>query len=112
MTKDQAMYAYHKAGQSMKEGKRAWKKAKTTLYDAYEIGPDGNIKIVDQYRDKVRPKVSTNVGYENEQGERESRKIETRVHGIIRERSAVVNGILDSTSGSAFSQNYLGALVL
>jgi hypothetical protein len=112
MTKDQAMYAYHKAGQSMKDGKNAWKKAKTTLYDAYEIGPDGNIKIVDQYRDKVRPKVSTNVGYENEAGERESRKIETRVHGIIRERSAVVNGILDSTSGSAFSQNYLGALVL
>ena len=112
MTKDQAMYAYHKAGQSMKDGKKAWKKAKVTLYDAYEIGPDGNIKIVDQYRDKVRPKVSTNVGYENEAGERESRKIETRVHGIIRERSAVVNGILDSTSGSAFSQNYLGALVL
>lgn len=112
MTKDQAMYAYHKAGQSMEEGKQAWKSSKITLYDAYEIGPDGNIKIVDSYRDKVRPKVQTNVGYENEQGERESRKIETRIHGIIRERSAVVNGILDSTSGSAFSQNYLGALVL
>ena len=112
MTKDQAMYAYHKAGQSMKDGKKAWKNAKITLYDAYEMGPDGNIKIVDKYRDKVRPKVSTNVGYENEAGERESRKIETRIHGIIRERSAVVNGILDSSSGSAFSQNYLGALVL
>jgi len=87
----------------MEEGKQAWKSSKITLYDAYEIGPDGNIKIVDSYRDKVRPKVQTNVGYENEQGERESRKIETRIHGIIRERSAVVNGILDSTSGSAFS---------
>lgn len=112
MTKDQAMYAYHKAGLTIKEGKNKWKHAKVTLWDAYEIGPDGNIRVVPQYYDYVRPKVSTNVGYENEAGERESRKIETRIHGVIRERAAIVNGVLDRSSGAAFSQNYLGALVL
>lgn len=112
MTRDQARYAYYKAGLSTKDGDKAWKKAKTTLWDAYEIGPDSNIRIVTGYKHLVRPIVQTNVGVENEQGQRESRKIETRVAGIIRERAAIVNGVLDQSSGAAFSQNYIGALVL
>lgn len=112
MTRDQARYAYHKAGQSMKDGDKAWKRAKTTLWDAYELDKDGNVQIVSGYENLVRPKVSTGVGIENASGQRESRKIETRVAGIIRERSSIVNGVLDQSSGAAFSQNYMGALVL
>ena len=123
MNKDQAMYAYHKAGLGMEEGKRAWKKSKITLYDAYELDADGKVKIKmsrinpsdansPTFYDLIRPKMTTGVGIENAAGEKESRKIETRVHGIIRERSSVVNGVLSEAGGSAFSQNYVGALAL
>lgn len=113
MTRDQARFAYHKAGMTVKQGDKAWKDSKETLWDAYELDDRGSAKLKDSYRKYVRPEVTTNVGYENETtGKRESRKLETRVHGIIRERSAIVNGVLDSSSGAAFSQNYLGALVL
>lgn len=119
MTRDQARYAYHKAGLGMENGDKAWKNCerdskgkRITLYNAYELDDEGKVRIKPAFRDLVRPKVSTAVGIENEAGERESRKIETRVSGIIRERAAIVNGVLGQTSGSAFSQNYIGALAL
>ena len=104
MTKDQAMFHYHDAGLSMEDGVRAWKKSKFTLFDAYDVDDKGNAVVKPRYEKYVYPTVkSTGI---------KSRRLVNQVTGIIRERSSVVNGILDQSGNSAWKQNVVGALVL
>ena len=104
MTKDQAMFHYHDAGLQMEDGVKAWKNSKITLFDAYEVDSKGNAVVKNKYRKYVFPIVKSTG--------KESRRLVNQVTGIIRERSAVINGILDQSGSSAWKQNVVGALVL
>ena len=104
MTKDQAMFHYHDAGLNMEDGVKAWKNSKITLWDAYDVDKQGNAVVKSKYVKYVFPKVKSTG--------RESRRLVNQVHGIIRERSSVVNGILDQSGNAAWKQNVAGALIL
>lgn len=104
MNQEQAIYQYVKAGKSEKEAVHDWSNANTTLLDAYELSKRGNIVLKKNYEDIVRPYVQS-LG-------RRSNKLETRISTIIKERSAVINGVLDSMDKSSVSQNYLGAMAI
>lgn len=104
MTKDQAMFHYHDAGLNMEDGVKAWKHSKITLWDAYNVDKQGNAVVNSRYMKYVFPKVKSTG--------RESRRLVNQVHGIIRERSSVVNGILDQSGNAAWKQNVAGALIL
>lgn len=104
MNREQVVYNYIKSGKTEKEALKTWSNAEKHLLDAYELNKNGNIILKKEYEDIVRPFVPS-LG-------RRSNKLETRISTIIKERSGVVNGILDNMDRSAMSQNYLGAMVL
>lgn len=104
MTKDQAMFHYHDAGLRMEDGVKAWKRAKITLFDAYEVDDKGNAVVKEKYKKYVYPTVKATG--------QQSRRLVNQVTGTIRERSSVINGILDQSGNAAWKQNVAGALVL
>ena len=104
MNREQAIYSFTKAGKTEKEAIEAWEKADECLLDAYELSKNGTIVLKQQYEDIVRPFVPS-LG-------RRSNKLETRISTIIKERSGVINGVLDTMDRSSMAQNYLGAMAL
>ena len=104
MTKDQAMFHYHDAGLDMNDGVKAWKRSKFTLFDAYDVDDKGNAVVKPRFDKYVFPIIKSS-GIK-------SRRLVNQVHGIIRERSSVVNGILDQSGSAAWKQNVAGALIL
>ena len=104
MNQEQAIYQYVKAGFQEKDAIEDWSNAEECLLDAYERTKNGNIVLKQQYEDIVRPFVPS-LG-------RRSNKLETRIATIIKERSGVINGILDNMDKSSVSQNYLGAMAV
>ena len=104
MTKDQAMYHYQNAGLGIDEGLKQWKNADKTLWDAYEVDDKGNAYVVDEYKDYVYP-------YVESLGRRTNRLV-NQVAGIIRERSSVINGVLDTSGSASMRQSTIGAMVL
>ena len=103
MTKDQAMYHYHAAGLSMNDGLKEWKKAKVTLWDAYDVDDKGNA-VVTRFKDQVYPYV--------ESIDRNTNRVVNQVAGIIRERSSVINGILDASGSASAKQSTIGSMIL
>lgn len=104
MNREQAVYNFIKAGLTEEEAENAWKNAKESLIDAYELTKNGNIVLKANYEDMVRPYIPS-LG-------RRSNKLETRIATIIKERSSVINGVLDSMDRSSMSQNYVGAMAI
>lgn len=93
MNKQEAQFAYAGENGGRKEGLKRWKKATTKLRDAYVVTEDG-LQLKDEYKELV------------------SKKLETRVSGLIREQSAVVNGMLDEQDINKVSQNFIGSMIL
>ena len=103
MSKDQAMYHYHANGLSMDEGLKAWKNSKVTLWDAYDVDDKGNAVVVN-YKEQVYPYVDS-IG-------RRTNRLVNNVAGIIRERSSVINGVLDASGSAKAKQSTIGSMVL
>lgn len=103
MNMEQAQYAYSKAGKGRNVGFEMFENANITLRDAYD---DSGIsfELKDEYLDIVR-------SYNADLGRR-SRKLEQRVSSTIRERSAIINGMLEDIDRGKLNQNYIGALVM
>lgn len=104
MTKDQAMYHYQAAGLGINQGLKQWKTSKETLFDAYDVDDKGNAYVIDEYEDYVYP-------YVESLGRRTNRLV-NQVAGTIRERSSVINGVLDASGSAAMRQSTIGAMVL
>lgn len=104
MNLEQVIYNYVKYGWSEKDAIKDWKNADECLLDAYERTKNGTIVLKQDYEDIVRPYVPS-LG-------RRSHKLETRIATIIKERSGVINGVLDDMDRSSMAQNYLGAMAL
>ena len=104
MSKDQAMYHYHAAGLSMDDGLKAWKKSKVTLWDAYEVDDKGNAVVKQKYDKYVYPYIDS-LG-------RSTNRLVNNVAGIIRERSSIINGVLDKSGSAKAKQSTIGAMVL
>lgn len=104
VNKDEARFIYTQAGLTAKEGYKAWKKSKTTLWKAYGVDEEGNFKLKKEYEDYVRPYIP--------ELNRRSKRIENQVEGVIRERSAVINGMIDEYDRNRLSTHYLGAAFL
>ena len=104
MNKDQAMYQYQLHGDGIKEGLKQWKKAETTLFDVYDIDDKGNAVVNKDYEKYVYPYIDS-IG-------KKSNRIVNQVAGVIRERSSVINGILDESGKASLSQSVLGSMAL
>lgn len=117
-TKQQAQYYYTKAGYTAKEGKKAWRKgiphvdatgktvyARVTLADAFYVEQNGKYTLKPEFEDLVRPVIDESTG-------RRSNKLETQVEGFIRERSSVVNGMLDTYDRNGAQTNFIGAAIM
>lgn len=100
MNKQEAQFAYAEYG-GRKEGLKRWKKSKITLRNAYSVTENG-LELKPEYEKLVRPNA----------GDKSSYKLETRVSGLIKEQSAVVNGMLDEQDINKVSQNFVGASIL
>ena len=101
MNKQEAQFAYAEYIGGRKEGLKRWKKAKVKLRDAYVVTKSG-LQLKYEYKDLVTPEING----------KESKKLEHRVAGLIREQSAVVNGMLDSQNINKVSQNFIGSMIL
>lgn len=104
MTKDQAMYHYQAAGLRMNDGLKAWKKSKITLFDAYDVDDKGNAVVKEKYKKYVYPHVES-LG-------RSTNRLVNQVAGTIRERTSVINGILDASGSARAKQSTIGSMVL
>lgn len=103
MNKQQAIYNYISAGRKGSEGLKAWKNQNNTLWDAYELDEYGNFSLKAEYVDRVRPMIYST-------GKR-SRMTEDRVAGVMRERFAVIAGMLPQSNKGGFLQTPLGVFV-
>lgn len=103
VNRQQAKEMYLNANKSAKNGINSWQNSTITLADAYEVDKEGNLKLKDEYLDIVKPILGTST--------RRSLKLETRVVTTIKERSAVINGMLDEMDKNATTQNFIWALV-
>lgn len=103
MNKQQAIYNYISSGRKADDGIKAWKKQDKTLWDAYEIDELGNFNLKPEYVNLVRPVVFTT-------GVR-SRMTENRISGVMRERFAVIAGMLPQSNRGGFLQNPLGMFI-
>ena len=101
MNKQEAQFAYAGENGGRKEGLKRWKKAKTTLRDAYIVTHNG-LYLKPEYEALVKPEINGKKSY----------KLENRVSGLVREQSAVVNGMLDTQDINKVSQNFIGAMIL
>lgn len=117
-TKQQAQYYYTKAGYTANDGKKAWRKglshtdatgkvihSRVTLADAFYVEDDGKYTLKPEFKDLVRPVI-------DQQSGRRSNKLETQVEGFIRERSSVINGMLDTYDRNGAQTNFIGAAIL
>lgn len=104
MTKDQAMYHYHAAGLKMKDGLKAWKKSKQYLFDAYDVDDKGNAVVKPEFNEYVYPYIES-LG-------RTTNRLVNQVAGTIRERTAVISGILDQSGSASAKQSTIGAMIL
>ena len=104
LTKNQAGYIYQEYNRPESEGRKAWKRSKTVLFDAYKLDKDGNVQIKnDYYKNIIRP-----VGVDG----RENNKLERRVETTIKRRTSYINGMLEHQDRSSISANYFGAMFM
>lgn len=117
-TKQQAQYYYARAGYTANDGKKAWRKgiphtdatgkiihARVTLADAFYVAEDGKYTLKPEFEDLVRPVIDEKTG-------RRSNKLETQVEGFVRERSSVINGVLDTYDRNGAQTTFIGAAFL
>lgn len=103
MNKQQAIYNYISSGRKSEDGLKDWKKQKNTLWDAYEVNEVGDFVLKPEYVNIVRPKSYTS-------GQRQ-RTLENRITGTMRERFAVIAGMLPQENKGGFLQTPLGVFV-
>lgn len=103
MNKQQAIYNYVSSGRKSEEGLKAWKEQSKTLWDAYEVDEIGNFVLKSEYINIVRP-IIYSTG-------RRSNMLENRITGTMRERFAVIAGMLPRENKGAFLQTPLGMFV-
>lgn len=101
MNKQEAQFAYASSKLGRKDGLKAWKNAKIRLKDAYVVTHSG-LQLKPKYESLVRPEINGKKSY----------KLENRVSGLVREQSAVVNGMLDTQDINKVSQNFIGSMIL
>lgn len=104
MTRQRAEYLYQQYSGTKEAGAKKWKKSDITLRDAYQVNQEGIFELKQEYTDIVKPFIG-------ESGRR-SNKAELQVNTTIKERSSVINGMLDEMDRNGLSQNYIGAMVL
>lgn len=103
MNKQQAAYNYINAGRSRKDGEAAWENQSVTLWDAYTVDSDGNFILNKKWVDIVRPfNVSTM---------KRSYKTEDRIAGIMKDRFAVIAGMLPQENRGPIFQNQIGQFI-
>lgn len=87
-----AINEFTKLGYTAKEAIDLWKKSDTTLWDAYSC-VDGEFVLNDEYKDIV------------------TEKLENRVAGRLRDRTAMYNGIIPITEKAKLQQNVFGSFI-
>ena len=103
MNKQQAVYNFVSNGMSAKDGEKQWESQSETLWDAYYVDELGNFQLKAEYLDIVRP-----VFYST--GKR-STATEDRVQGTMRDRFAVIAGMLPYENKGGFLQTSVGLFV-
>lgn len=103
MNKQQAIYNYIQFGKTAAEGQKAWEDQTETLWDAYEVNEVGDFVLSPEFLDKVRP-----IYYST--GKR-STALEDRIAGTMRERFAVIAGMLPYENKGQFLQTSIGMFV-
>ena len=91
-SKTDAINEFTKLGYTEKEAVKLWKKAKTTLWDAYDV-VDGYFTLKDSYKNIV------------------DKKLEDRVAGRLRDRTAMYNGVMPQTEKAKLQQNVFGSFL-
>jgi hypothetical protein len=91
-SKTDAINEFTKLGYTTKEAVDLWEKSDTTLWDAYSC-VDGEFVLNDEYKDIV------------------TEKLENRVAGRLRDRTAMYNGIIPITEKAKLQQNVFGSFV-
>jgi len=93
MSKTDAINEFTKAGYTEKEAIKLWKKAKkTTLWDAYE-NKDGFFTLKQEYQGIV------------------TKKLENRISGRLRDKTAQFNGIIPMTEKAKLQTNVFGSYI-
>jgi len=100
MNKQEAQFAYADS-LGRKAGLEIWKKSKTRLKNAYIVTNEG-LKLKPEFENIVRPIIDGKPSY----------RLEMRVSGLIKEQTAVINGMLDSQDINKISQNFIGGAIL
>ena len=103
MNKQQAIYSYIKAGKTRAEGEAAYKNQKKTLWDAFHVDDKGNFVLNSGEMDYVRP-FNYSTG-------RRSTKIESRVYGTMKDRFAVIAGMLPDQNKGPLLQSHIGLFI-
>lgn len=98
------MYHYHAAGLKMKDGLKEWKKSEQYLFDAYDVDDKGNAVVKPEFNEYVYPYIES-LG-------RTTNRLVNQVAGTIRERTAVISGILDQSGSASAKQSTIGAMIL
>lgn len=91
-SKTDAINEFTKLGYSEKQAIKLWKNSKTILWDAYEL-KDGLLVIKAGFEDKI------------------NKKLEDRIAGRLRDRTAMYNGVIPQTEKAKLQQNVFGSFI-
>ena len=91
-SKTDAINEFTKLGYSEKEAVKLWKNSKTILWDAYEL-KDGLLVVKPGFKDKI------------------NKKLEDRIAGRLRDRTAMYNGVIPQTEKAKLQQNVFGSFI-
>lgn len=91
-SKSDAINEFTKLGYTEKQAVKLWNKSAVTLWDAYDC-IDGDFVVKDQYKDII------------------TKKLEDRISGRLRDRTAMYNGIIPITDRAKVQQNVFGSFL-
>lgn len=91
-SKSDAVNEFTKLGYTEKQAVKLWNKSAVTLWDAYDC-IDGDFVVKDQYKDII------------------TKKLEDRISGRLRDRTAMYNGVIPITDRAKVQQNVFGSFL-
>lgn len=92
-SKTDAINEFTKLGYTEKQAIKLWEKSKTTLWDAYDC-IEGDFVVKDEYKNAI------------------SEKLENRIAGRLRDRTAMYNGVIPATEKAKIQQNVFGSFLV
>lgn len=91
-SKTDAINEFTKLGYTEKQAIKLWSNSKITLWDAYDC-LEGDFIVKDKYKDVI------------------TEKLENRVAGRLRDRTAMYNGVIPTTERAKIQQNVFGSFL-